>query len=143
VNYFGINNKLGVEITLTGAYKGKIFLTGTPQIDLKTNLINLPDLDFNLETKNFLFKSAGWILKSNLKKMIQENINFYLTLNLNDTKKELEKQLNDYPLATGFRMKSKINQLSVDNVQITPDGIMVDIAIGGNLGVNTAISQKK
>jgi hypothetical protein len=75
--------------------------------------------------------------------MIQENINFYLTLNLNDTKKELEKQLNDYPLATGFRMKSKINQLSVDNVQITPDGIMVDIAIGGNLGVNTAISQKK
>lgn len=143
VNYFGINNKLGVEITLSGAYKGKIFLTGTPQIDLKTNLINLPDLDFNLETKNFLVKSAGWILKSNLKKMIQENINFYLTLNLNDTKKELEKQLNDYPLATGFRMKSKINQLSVDNVQITPDGIMVDIAIGGNLGVNTAISQKK
>lgn len=137
VNYFGINNKLGVELTLSGVYKGKIFLTGTPQIEAKTNLINLPDLDFNLETKNFLVKSAGWILKSNLRKMIQENINFYLTLNLNETKKELEKQLNDYPLATGFKMKSRIDQLSVENIQITPEGIMVDLAIGGNLGVNT------
>lgn len=143
VNYFGINNKLGVELTLSGVYKGKIFLTGTPQIEAKTNLINLPDLDFNLETKNFLVKSAGWILKSNLRKMIQENINFYLTLNLNETKKELEKQLNDYPLATGFKMKSRIDQLSVENIQITPEGIMVDLAIGGNLGVNTVPIVKK
>lgn len=143
VNYFGINNKLGVEITLSGFYKGKIFLTGTPQIEAKTNLINLPDLDFNLETKNFLVKSAGWILKSNLRKMIQENINFYLTLNLNETKKELEKQLNDYPLATGFKMKSRIDQLSVENIQITPEGILVDLAIGGNLGVNTVPIVKK
>lgn len=143
VNYFGINNKLGVELTLSGVYNGKIFLTGTPQIEAKTNLINLPDLDFNLETKNFLVKSAGWILKSNLRKMIQENINFYLTLNLNETKKELEKQLNDYPLATGFKMKSRIDQLSVENIQITPEGIMVDLAIGGNLGVNTVPIVKK
>ena len=143
VNYFGINNKLGVELTLSGAYKGKIFLTGTPKIDTLTNLINLPDLEFNLETKNFLVKTAGWILKSNLKKMIQENINFYLTLNLNDTKKELEKQLNEYPLATGFRMKSKIDQLSVDNIQITSDGILLDMGIGGNLGIFTSTVQKK
>ncbi len=143
VNYFGINNKMGVEITLTGAYKGKIFLTGTPEVDANSHLINLPDLDFNLETRNFLIKSAGWILKSNLRKMVQENINFYLTLNLNETKKELEKQLNDYPLATGFKMKSKIDQLSVDNIQITPEGIMVDINIGGNLGINTVSIAKK
>lgn len=75
--------------------------------------------------------------------MVQENINFYLTLNLNETKKELEKQLNDYPLATGFKMKSKIDQLSVDNIQITPEGIMVDINIGGNLGINTVSIAKK
>lgn len=143
VNYFGENNKLGVEITLTGAYKGKIFLTGTPQIDTTTNLINLPDLEFNLETKSFLVKTAGWILKSNLKKMIQENINFYLKLNLNDTKKELEKQLNEYPLATGFKMKSKIDKLSVDNIQIIPDGMLIDMAIGGNLGIFTSVIQKK
>lgn len=143
VNYFGINNKMGVEITLTGAYKGKIFLTGTPEVDANSHLINLPDLDFNLETRNFLIKSAGWILKSNLRKMVQENINFYLTLNLNETKKELEKHLNDYPLATGFKMKSKIDQLSVDNIQITPEGIMVDINIGGNLGINTVSIAKK
>ena len=134
---------MGVELTLSGSYKGKIFLTGTPQIDTLTNLINLPDLEFNLETKNFLVKTAGWILKSNLKKMIQENINFYLTLNLNDTKKELEKQLNEYPLATGFRMKSKIDQLSVDQIQITPDGILIDMGIGGNLGIFTSTIQKK
>jgi len=143
VNYFGINNKMGVEIMLTGAYKGKIFLIGTPEVDANSHLINLPDLDFNLETRNFLIKSAGWILKSNLRKMVQENINFYLTLNLNETKKELEKQLNDYPLATGFKMKSKIDQLSVDNIQITPEGIMVDINIGGNLGINTVSIAKK
>lgn len=143
VNYFGENNKLGVEITLTGAYKGKIFLTGTPQIDTSTNLINLPDLEFNLETKNFLVKTAGWILKSNLKKMIQENINFYLKLNLNDTKKELEKQLNEYPLAAGFKMKSKIDKLSVNNIQIIPDGMLIDMAIGGNLGIFTSVIQKK
>ena len=59
VNYFGINNKMGVEITLTGAYKGKIFLTGTPEVDANSHLINLPDLDFNLETRNFLIKSVG------------------------------------------------------------------------------------
>lgn len=75
--------------------------------------------------------------------MIQENINFYLKLNLNDTKKELEKQLNEYPLASGFKMKSKIDKLSVDNIQIIPDGMLIDMAIGGNLGIFTSVIQKK
>jgi hypothetical protein len=143
VNYFGMNNKLGVEITLSGSYKGKIFLTGTPQIEEKTNLINLPDLDFNLETRNFLIKSAAWMLKSNLKNMVQENINFYLTLNLNDTRKELERQLNDYELATGFRLKTNINKISVNHIQIIPDGMLVDLAIEGKLGIHTASGIKK
>jgi hypothetical protein len=142
INYFGIKNKLGVELILSGSYKGKIFLSGTPQIDMNSNLINLPDLEFNLETKNFLIKTAGWILKSNLKKMIQENINFYLTMNVKDTKSALEKQLNDYPLASGFKMKTKIDRLSVDNIQIMPDGMFIDVAIGGNIGIVTVEKNK-
>jgi hypothetical protein len=40
-------------------------------------------------------------------------------------------------------MKSKIDQLSVDNIQIISDGILIDMGIGGNLGIFTSMVQKK
>jgi hypothetical protein len=39
-------------------------------------------------------------------------------------------------------MKTKIDRLSVDNIQIMPDGMFIDVAIGGNIGIVTVEKNK-
>jgi len=138
VRFFAVAPKLGVEITLSGSYKGKIFLIGTPESDGLTNRIALPDLDFYLETRNLLYRTAGWMLKDDLRKKFQESIRLQVALNLEETRQALEKTWDGCALADGFILKAKVSKLSIEQIQVLSDGILADVGMLGDLSVRTS-----
>ena len=103
--------------------------------DAARNAIEVEGLDFTLETRNFLVKSGAWLLKSTLRKRLQESLDFYLRYNLEESRKALEKQLNEYNLTGGFRLQARVEQLQVGNVALRADGFMVEIHLKGNIGI--------
>ncbi len=81
VELYGQGNQLIVNTKLSGSYNGNVYLNGKPIFDPKKNAIDMKDLNFTLETRNFLYKSAAWLLKGTLKNQIEKNMDFFLDYN--------------------------------------------------------------
>lgn len=132
---YGQGNQVIVGTKLRGSYNGQIYLSGTPVLNRQRNTIDIQNLDFTLDTRNFLVKSAGWVLKSTIKRKIADNLNFYLNLNLAESRQLLENQLNGFQLAPGLGLAGKVSQLELGNVKLTEKGFVVDVLLGGDLKI--------
>lgn len=135
VKLYGQGNNLVVTTRLSGSYEGNIYLIGKPVYNIKTNKIDLDNLDFSLETKSFLVKSGAWILKSTLRKKLQENLDFLLDYNLKGIQDQLQQQLAHFALTPGAFLKGQLQQLNIENVYLTQDAIMVDLGLQGKVNV--------
>ncbi|MFK7936552.1 MAG: DUF4403 family protein [Saprospiraceae bacterium] len=135
IDLYGQGEYLVVGAQLSGSYDGAVYLTGKPVYNKRKNSIDLEDLEFELSTKNFLARTAGWLLKSNIKKRIRENLDFLLDTNLNEIKKQIQTQLDDFAIAPNLNLQGKLKELNIQDVILTPTSIRVDVGLEGNLEV--------
>lgn len=135
IELYGQGNFLIVNTKLTGSYNGSIYLTGRPVFDNLHNTVKVEDIKFTLDTENFLYKSAGWLLKSTLRKKIQDNLQFLLDDNLKDIQQQLQEQLSNYTIAKGIQLKGQLQELNLQNAYLASDGIKVRIGLRGKADI--------
>ncbi len=135
IELFGQDGQLIVNLRMTGSYNGNVYLKGKPVFNRAVNAVEVQDLDFTLDTRNFLLKSGAWLLKSTLRKRLQETLDFYLKYNLDASRKALETQLNAYNLAPGFHLRAKVNQLDIGGVELQKEGFLIDVILSGEVGI--------
>lgn len=138
VELYGQGNQLVVNLKLDGSYKGNIYLTGRPTFDVSRNQIDIADLEYTLDTRNFLVRSAGWLLKSTLKRKLQENLDFLLEYNLQDLQQQIQDQLTNYALAPGIKLDGELREVSLYNAFLSAEGIKVSVALNGRVGIDVA-----
>jgi hypothetical protein len=136
IELYGKGNTLIVNTQLSGSYKGSIYLEGRPYFNWRKNSIDVSDLNFTLETQSFLHKSAAWLLKSNLKRRIQENLDFFLAHNLKELETELQGQLNHFQVSPNIFLQGKLSELQIQNAYLAPEAIRVHIGLRGNVMVH-------
>jgi hypothetical protein len=61
-------NWLRLELLLEKPFRGSVFLEGAPRYDAENNELYVEGLDFTVDTKNVLAKSASWLLERPLLK---------------------------------------------------------------------------
>ena len=86
--------KVALGIRFDGDARGKIFLVGTPELDLDAGMITVPDLDFDLETENLLARSAAWIARPQLRSILREAVRIPVTDLLGFGEEQLHRGLN-------------------------------------------------
>ena len=132
---YGQGDKLVVNTKLSGSYNGNIYMTGKPVFNRRKNSIDIKDLSYTLDTKNFLVKSAAWLLKSTIKKQIQDNLDFLLDYNMSEMETQIQQQLADYKINDGVIINGRLNKMNIENAYLTPTGMRVFIALNGHLGI--------
>ncbi|MEM9887750.1 MAG: DUF4403 family protein [Bacteroidota bacterium] len=142
ISLYGQDEKLVVETLLSGSYDGNVYLTGEPFYNKLRNKVDIKDLKFTLNTKSFLLKSAAWLLKSNLRKQIRENVNFYVDYNLSEIRKTTQQQLERYEIASGVVLKGNLDDLNITDVYLTPKGIRVKLGLSGQVNVGMEILEE-
>lgn len=130
---FGRNGELIVELAATGAYNGNIYLSGIPEYDTRRNKLEIRDLDFTLQTKSFLTKTAAWLFKSKLKNQIVDNFDAMVTENLAEMRDQIETQLEEQEVTEGISLRGGLNDLSLGNTYLTPEGIEITVSLSGDL----------
>ena len=135
VELYGQGNNLVVNLQLSGSYNGSIFLTGEPVYNARRNRIEIEDLEYTLDSKNFLLRSAAWLAKGTIKKKLQENMDYLLEYNLQDARKQMQEQLADYEVNEGIRLQGSLDDLLIYNAYLTTEGMKVVMSINGQLGV--------
>lgn len=78
VRFFPAGRKLGMELSFSGSKKGVLFLLSVPEVDQATRRLYLKELDYDLNTRNLMLKSAHWLLDEKIKRKLSEHMVFEL-----------------------------------------------------------------
>jgi len=113
---------------------GKVYLRGTPYYDAATASIKVRDVDYDLDTKDKLLNTAGWLAKNRFTDMIQQQVNIPVQSQLNDAKRLLQATLDKQGrVHESLLLRGNIRDITPENIYLTPEGIKAVVNAKGNL----------
>lgn len=129
------DGKMIIALDMTGSLNGSIYLSGIPNYNALTKEIYFDNLDYVLDTKGVLTKTANWLLHGTILKKIQENCRYSIKENLEEGKKSLLPYLNNYSPMKGVFVNGTLNDLNFEKVELTNQAIIAFITANGKMNV--------
>lgn len=135
LDVYGSGENMTVKTLLSGSLNGWVYLSGTPEYDELKKTISLVNVKYDFNTKNALMKTADWMFHGVFEKKIQESMVFSIKDQLDSSKKEIEKALNNNKIPPGIVLNGKLGSLDAKDILLTPKGIKTYVEIKGNLNI--------
>jgi hypothetical protein len=131
----GVTNKIIVKVYVSKAAKGVFYLEGVPRWDLQKQELWLDSLDYHIETKQFLIRTASLLLDGTITNKLKAYTRFNLQEKVKDLNNGLMTQMNRsiYP---GVSSKGYITKLSIDDMKASDKGIFIAAAAEGKLWID-------
>lgn len=136
IQLWGNNEKIVVNTKLSGSFNGNIYFMGRPAFNAVKNQIEVQDLDFHVDTKNFLHRSAAWIFQGAIRKQMAAAMAFPMDENIKSMKSAIQETLNYYEIQPGVVLRGTLDSVSVENVRLTPTSIRVNLFSKGKVNVD-------
>lgn len=128
--------KMVIALDLLGSINGTVYLIGFPQYNSETKEIFFDQLDYALDTKSRLMRSANWLAQGLILKKIQKTCRYSITPNLDEAKKSMANYLNNFSPMPGVFVNGKIENIDFQKIQLTNKGIIAFVKVKGNVSVN-------
>ncbi len=130
----GINFKAsGPGSFIFNISKGQLLLTGKPVYNAETKMLRIESLDFDLNTKNVLANTAGWMLSEKFIRSIQSELVFPLEGKIERAQDELQKVVAKIKLGKFMVVSGQISDLSPLGFYISTTGIQIVVLANGYL----------
>lgn len=129
------NEKMVIALDVLGSINGTLYLTGFPQYNSQTKELYFDKLDYALDTKNKLIRTANWLAQGLVLKKIQENCRYSILPNIEEGKKSMLKYLTNYSPMPGVFINGKINNVDFQKVQLTNKAIIAFIKVNGTVSI--------
>ena len=135
ISIYGNESKMIIATDVTGSINGKLYFSGMPMYRASDSCIILKDLQFSVQTKNVLLKSAAWLANSGIEKAISKNMSYPIGPELRETYKMMAESLKKYEFGQGFYLTGTLNGIEVLQPTLMPQGIIAPVSIKGKLAV--------
>ena len=129
------NGKMVIALELLGSINGTVYLTGFPQYNETTKEIYFDQLDYVLDTKSKLLKTANWLAQGMILRKIQESCRYSIQPNLEEGKQSMMNYLKNYSPMPGVFVNGKIDDVQFQKIQLTNKAIIAFIKVNGNVKV--------
>jgi len=129
------DSKIIIALDMIGSINGTIYLSGTPNYNVVTKEIYFDQLDYVLNTKGLLTKTANWLLQGVILKKIQENCRYSIKENLDEGKKSLLPYLNNFSPMKGVFVNGSLNDFEFEKVEVTDKAMIAFITTTGKMNV--------
>ncbi|HEY0042054.1 MAG TPA: DUF4403 family protein [Flavisolibacter sp.] len=126
-----------IKVDFEGSFNGTAFFTGNPVYNPANKTIEVQDLDYDLQTKNVLLKTAKWLFAGKIEAELKKNTTIDLTSYFDSAQKSLNTYLNK-EWTKGIRGSGNIKELKVVSVKPLPQHILIKTACSGNLSVKVS-----
>ena len=123
-----------IKVDFTGSFNGTAFFTGNPVYNAATKTIEVQDLDYDLQTKNLLLKTAKWLFSGKIESELKKNTAINLTSYFDTAQKSLNTYLNK-EWTKGIKGVGNVKEVKVISVQPLPQHILIKTACSGALSV--------
>jgi hypothetical protein len=135
VNLWQKDNKIIVELNMIGSINGAVYLSGTPNYNAITKEIFFDDMDYVLNSKGILTRTANWLLSGLILKKIQSTCRFSIQPNLNDAKKNMLPYLTNFSPMKGVFLNGNIDVFEFDKVELNQNAIIAFISGSGKVSI--------
>ena len=135
IEMYGQNEQLVIKANLTGSLTGFIYLKGIPFYDPVTQMLSLKGLDYDLDTKNKMIRTANWLLQGKFSKMMENALVFPVGEQINTTKRMVQQLIKNYKVADGIQLKGELTEISPDKVYLTPKHLYSVVFAQGNVSL--------
>ncbi|MGN6401396.1 MAG: DUF4403 family protein [Flavisolibacter sp.] len=128
------NGDMQIRLDFTGSFNGTVFFTGKPVYNAEKKTIEVQDLDYDLETKNLLLKTAKWLFNNRIISELKKYTSFELTDYYNTATSTLNTWLNK-EWTKGIKGSGSVNDLKLTAVHALPQHLLIRSNCVGNLSV--------
>ncbi len=112
-----------------------IYLVGTPTYHEDTQLIDFPDMDFDIQTNDFLVQMAEFVAGSGIREELRKKAVVPVGKSLDDLQQQLTKLLNR-PLGRFARLHTTITSLKMEEAFVSDYGLEGRVALDGDAAVD-------
>jgi hypothetical protein len=132
---YGMDNEnLIVKVKFEGSEKGVFYLTGKPSYDPVTKIIEMRDLAFDIKSKSFLLKTAGWLFNHRVETELKKATRFDLSAYIETAKSTANQQLNKEWMK-GISSSGKLNELRIAAIYPLRQYLVIRSNCSGDLSV--------
>ncbi|GAB4017744.1 DUF4403 family protein [Spirosoma koreense] len=135
MDMYGQNDNLIIKAGLKGTISGDIYLKGKPYYDAHDQTISLKNLQYDLDTKNVLQRSASWLLKGTFARTLEKQLTIPVGSQIADMQKLLQERLKNNQLAKGVYINGQIDEIRPDQVYLTPTALLAVVNARGRIDV--------
>ena len=129
------DGKMIIALSVAGSINGTIYLSGIPNYNPITKDIYFDQMDYVLNTKSVLMKSANWLMQGTILKKIQENCRYSIKGNLEEGKKNMEPYLTNYSPMKGVFINGVLNDFEFEKLELTDKAIIAFITTSGKMNI--------
>ena len=135
VDLWSKDSKMIVALDMVGSITGTIYLSGIPNYNAVTKEIYFDQMDYVLDTKSALMRTANWMASGIILKKIQENCRYSIQANLEEGKKNMLPYLSNYSPVAGVYLNGTLDDFEFDKVTLTDNAIIAFIKGSGKINL--------
>ena len=129
------NGKMIIALDVLGTVNGTIYLNGIPQYNPQTKEIYFDKLDYVLDTKGKLTRTANWLLQGFILKKMEQSCRYSIQPNLEDGKKNMAAYLKNYSPMPGVFVNGVMDDIQFQKIQLTNKAIIAFVKVNGDVNV--------
>jgi hypothetical protein len=130
------NGKMIIALDVLGSVNGTIYLAGFPQYNDKTKEVFFDQLDYALDTKNKLMRTANWLAQGLILRKIEQSCRYSIKPNLEEGQKSMMTYLKNYSPMQGVFVNGKMEEIQFQKIQLTNQAIIAFIKVKGTVNVS-------
>ena len=134
VQLYGSGDRLILALRVSGGVNGTLYTTGTPVFDESRGVLKFVDLDFTVDTRNVLVRSANWMFHQNILSSLKSEAVIDLSGQLQTLRSRLTTALTR-ELGPDARLEGEVLSLRPRGVYPTAGGVEVHIIAEGSMWV--------
>ena len=129
------DGKMIIALDLSGSLNGKIYLAGFPQYNQQSKEIYFDRLDYAIDTKSRLLRSANWLVQGYVLRKIQESCRYSIQPNLEEGKQNILPYLKNYSPIPGVFVNGLIENIEFQKIQLTNKAIIAFVQVNGEVNI--------
>ncbi|MFC0779387.1 DUF4403 family protein [Flavobacterium sp. HJSW_4] len=130
------DGKMVIALDVLGSINGTLYLNGFPSYNAQTKEIYFEKLDYVLDTKSRLMRTANWLAQGYILRKMEESCRYSIQPNLEEGKKSMASYLKNYSPMPGVFVNGKMEDIQFDKIQLTNQAIIAFIKINGTVNVS-------
>ncbi len=128
---------MGIELSFTGIKKGVLFLLSVPEIDQATRRLHLKEVEYDLNTRNLMLKSAHWLLDEKIRRKLSENMVFELKDLYDFARRSIQGSLNQ-KLDGGVVLSGNLVRLEYAGHALGNDALRIRVLASGEISARVS-----